>query len=537
MAVLAASICTRGGKPLLLRQFRDISTDRITALLANFPSLISDAGSQHTTVEDDEVRYVYQPVEELYVVLITNKSLNILQDIDTLHLFVLTVLTMLRLVDEREVFDLAFEILLAFDEIINLGYKENLTLSQVQQFLEMDSHEEKIQEIIERNKELEAAEERKRKAKEIQRRELAKRNTEAHMMAAGAFGSGSGSGLADYGSYQQPTYQLAPIVDPAVPLPAPVSKFAARGPTKGGLQLGKKPKSSHAHLGLGAPEAREPLLAPREPVFNSAAASATPEPASRLLPAPQAAKSGHGGILLTVNEKILATIGRDGLVQALELKGDLQLRISNPEYARAKVLLGPTALAVQYKTHPNVDKATFTSQQVILSKEFPLNDRLIGVLRWRAVGKADDTSLVPVVLMAWVSIDGDAAHVTLEWEAQGTLPFGAQVLVPVEPHGVELLLDLGVRFDPTESGVLFTMPQLDAENAQGLFEFTVAGVTDEDELFPMQVALDLTLDTATEQDVSVGGVSVVDVVTNNEDEALLPFDLHLHLTADNFQVV
>ena len=97
------------------RQFRDVSQDRITSLLANFPALILDALSQHTTVEDDEVRYVYQPIEELYVVLITSKNSNILADIDTLHLFVLTVLTMLRQVDDREVFDNAFELISAFD--------------------------------------------------------------------------------------------------------------------------------------------------------------------------------------------------------------------------------------------------------------------------------------------------------------------------------------------------------------------------------------------------------------------------------------
>jgi hypothetical protein len=36
-------------------------------------------GSQHTTVETPDVRFVYQPFDELYVMLITNKGSNILQ--------------------------------------------------------------------------------------------------------------------------------------------------------------------------------------------------------------------------------------------------------------------------------------------------------------------------------------------------------------------------------------------------------------------------------------------------------------------------
>ena len=85
------------------------------------------------------------------MVLITSKNSNILQDIDTLHLFAQVVTSVCRTsLDEREILGNAFELLSAFDEIVCLGYKENLTLPQVKNILEMESHEEKIQEIIAR---------------------------------------------------------------------------------------------------------------------------------------------------------------------------------------------------------------------------------------------------------------------------------------------------------------------------------------------------------------------------------------------------
>jgi hypothetical protein len=122
---------------------------RIEALLASFPKL-ADSGTQHTTVEQDNVRFVYQPLDELYMVLITNRQSNILQDIDSLHLFAQVVTSTCRTLDEREILKNAYELLSAFDELVTLGYRENLTISQIKTFLEMESHEERIQEIISR---------------------------------------------------------------------------------------------------------------------------------------------------------------------------------------------------------------------------------------------------------------------------------------------------------------------------------------------------------------------------------------------------
>lgn len=122
---------------------------RIESLLASFPKVIP-TNTQHTSVETTDVRYVYQPLEDLYIILITNKASNILQDIETLHLFARVVSDMCRSADQREILKNAFDLLEAFDEIVSLGYREPLNLMQVRNVLEMESHEEKIQEIIAR---------------------------------------------------------------------------------------------------------------------------------------------------------------------------------------------------------------------------------------------------------------------------------------------------------------------------------------------------------------------------------------------------
>lgn len=558
MVVLAASICTHGGKALLSRLFRELSEDRITALLANFPSLLSFSGSQNTTVEDGAVRYVYQPLEEFYVVLLTNKQSNILQDIDTLHLFVSVVSNMVRIVDEKEIFDSAFEILGAFDEIVNLGYKERLTLLQVQTFLEMDSHEEKIQEIIERNKELEASEERRRRAKEIQRKELARRNVEAHTASFGAPSAPASS--AEFGYNAAPP---APAYDtPQYEREVPAPRVAAGS----GLKLGKKPaRGGELAQPLLTRElvGQAPAPAPAQPAHSapaqaySAPAPAHSAPAQTASAAATASagvsasgKSLNNGILISVNEKITAQLTREGGVSHAEVKGDLQLRVNDPQLAHAKILLQAAHGAVQYKTHPNVDRALFAASSIIglkdKTKPFPSNDQSLGVLRWRAVANADDASLVPLLLTAWVGVDNGVANVTLEYEltpayveAHPTQDvFGpVQVVVPIPLDEVELTDSSSdsVLYDVAAEGVVFTIGAIALDEPAGSFEFSIPAY-DEDALFPLDVQFDIARTDVTEADAAFGRISVVDVVSNDGDETSLPFDLHLTLASEGYVV-
>lgn len=53
-----------------------------------------------------------------------------------------------KTVDEKEVFEHAFELLSAFDEIVALGYKENVNLAQIRTYTEMDSHDERVHDAM-----------------------------------------------------------------------------------------------------------------------------------------------------------------------------------------------------------------------------------------------------------------------------------------------------------------------------------------------------------------------------------------------------
>lgn len=85
MVVLSAAVLTKSGKILVSRQFMPMTRIRIEGLLAAFPKLISD-NDQHTFAETEHVRYLYFPLDQLYLLLITNKQSNIMEDLDTMRL-------------------------------------------------------------------------------------------------------------------------------------------------------------------------------------------------------------------------------------------------------------------------------------------------------------------------------------------------------------------------------------------------------------------------------------------------------------------
>lgn len=411
------------------------------------------------------------------MVLITNRQSNILQDIDSLHLFAQVVTSTCRSLDEREILRNAYELLSAFDELVTLGRRENLSLSQIKQYLEMESHEERIQEIISRNKELEATEERKRKAKqlEMQRKEVSR----------------SGRGNVPTRAPSYPTY--TPPVRPAANdtydsyEAEKNKKYAASSAPKGkGMQLGKKSKTTdmfdkvRSEMGVEA-EDTTPLV----PVTASVAQSHHSRNASL-----QSA-GGRDGIHVTISETINAKLSREGSVSSIEIKGDLQLKVTDESFTKIKLELAANpSHGAQFKTHPNVDKAAFNSGKVIqmsnLGRGFPVNNS-VGVLRWRATPKVEDANAVPIVFTVWANKgSGNQYTVTVEYELTGGDRL-EDVVVNIPFQTAEpTVTSFDSQYEIAGDSLEWTIGSIDEGNASGAFEFE-AQAYEEGEFFPMNV--------------------------------------------------
>jgi hypothetical protein len=114
-----------------------------------------------------------------------------------------------------------------------------------------------------------------------------------------------------------------------------------------------------------------------------------------------------GSVSVIVEEKLAILLGRDGTVESIDVKGELTLAISQPELCKLSLRLAPidqktykcsvcapscwlVGLPAPAKTHPNINKQTFTADSSLVlkdpSKGFPPNMPL-GLLKWRFTSK------------------------------------------------------------------------------------------------------------------------------------------------------
>ncbi|KAG8794266.1 hypothetical protein FRC12_025179 [Ceratobasidium sp. 428] len=464
-----------------------MARSRIDGLLASFPKLIP-ANSQHTSIEAQDVRYVYQPLEELYILLITNKGSNILQDIETLHLLARVTSDLCRSADEREIVRNAFELLGAFDEVVSLGYREQVGLAQVRSILEMESHEEKIQEIIAKNKEAEAKEELKRRAKQL---EMQRREAQQRARAGGGGGGGSsylsaGMGSSGYSSvprFEPPAERRAVSPQPSSLKPA----FKASG-----MKLGKKAKQSDLLDALGGELATPEASAPGTPIPTDLSSSAT------LPPQPSGPAVEEKSVHVVVKERIKATVLRDGRPKELEITGDLDLKVNDSADARVRLVMAPIGAGgegAQFKQHPNVAKftgAAGVAGEVKLkdpARAFPIGQPL-GVLKWRWGSK--DESGIPLSINCWPSPAGDGTcEVNIEWELENkeldlqdvtiSIPLPSGAYPTVTSHTGSWTIN------PSTHSLDWTTPQVSADTeTTGSLEFSVGG-DDAEAFFPVKV--------------------------------------------------
>ncbi|KAH8236052.1 hypothetical protein KR038_011325, partial [Drosophila bunnanda] len=534
--LIAAAVCTKNGKVILSRQFVEMTKARIEGLLAAFPKLMT-AGKQHTYVETDSVRYVYQPMEKLYMLLITTKASNILEDLETLRLFSKVIPEYSHSLDEKEIVENAFNLIFAFDEIVALGYRESVNLAQIKTFVEMDSHEEKVYQAVRQTQEREARQKMREKAKELQRQrmEASKRGGpslggRSGGFSADSFGSSGISSSSGGGVGGGSSGGMGGIT--SIDLDSSKSKVAPKPTSRNALKLGGKSKDVDSFVDQLKSEGEKIAnLAPAAPAGSSSAAASASAAAAKAISADIHRESVH----LKIEDKLVVRLGRDGGVQQFENSGLLTLRITDEAYGRILLKLSPNhTQGLQLQTHPNVDKELFKSRNTIglknLGKPFPLNTD-VGVLKWRFVSQ--DESAIPLTINCWPSDNGEGGcdvNIEYELEAQQLELQDVAIVIPlpmnVQPSVAEY--DGTYNYDSRKHVLQWHIPIIDAANKSGSMEFSCSASIPGD-FFPLQVSF--------VSKTPYAGIAAEDVVQVDGEAAGVKYSCESILFVEKYEIV
>jgi hypothetical protein len=253
------------------------------------------------------------------------------------------------------------------------------------------------------------------------------------------------------------------------------------------MQLGKKSKTTdmfervRGDMGAEVEETVSSPLVPNNPV--AAVEHTQPTRISSSL--------DRDAIHITIAETINAKLSREGSLSSLEVKGDLQLKVSDATLTKIKLdLVANASHGVQFRTHPNVDRSLFNNSKVIqmsnAAKGFPVNNS-VGVLRWRATPKVDDTSAVPIAFTVWVNKGADDTYnITVEYELTGSDSLKDVTVIIPYATSEPAVSSFDATYEVSGDRLEWTLGLVDEDNATGSFEFE-AQAGDENEFFPMQV--------------------------------------------------
>ncbi|PRP76234.1 coatomer subunit delta-like [Planoprotostelium fungivorum] len=496
--VLAAAVTTKSGKALLSRQFVELTKARIEGLLAAFPKLIGSE-KQHTFIETDSIRYVYQPLESLYVLLLTNKSSNILEDLDSLHLLAKIVPEYCSVLEEKEITRKAFEIIFAFDEAVAMGYKERVNIQQIKHFTAMESNDELRYKSEQKTKMLQA-----KKAADKARKEMDKKRASDRKHG---ISSDTMSHVTNTSSNMRSTFQNEPVVETKREAPKVESKPSGRG-----LQLGKTKKAA----GLDK-------ILQEEGGSSAAAESVSSSSKQESLSSGPAEK-----VSVQVLEKIVLEAENDGALENMVVTGELIVTVFDSQYSKVKVKVRPSdAKEFQYKSHPNMDKGLFTNKNVLALKDdskFYPNATPSPVLKWRYATKDEDA--VPLTISIWPSVSGKNVTVPVEFEKKvGFDLYDVTITIPLPSSPIIGESSGTCDYDQKKGLLHWHIPLIDDSNSTGTLEFSVVGNASTSFL-PVEVNF--------RSNSVFSNLTVEGVV--NEDNQPVPFSQETGLSVDSYNI-
>ncbi|EDR27636.1 coatomer subunit delta, putative [Entamoeba dispar SAW760] len=491
--IQSIGILSRSGKILVSRQNVSIARTRIEGLYATFIRMCNTISN--SSFETDGVRFLFRLCEDVYIVLITTLSSNVIEDTEIMNAIIASFQQKLT-ITSKGITQGMFEVLFILDEFLQWGFVEKISVSNVRANLAMRSKDEEMYLQQLEIKKAEAARIAKQKAEEIREEKELK---EKLAMLQGL----------QTDNFFEPSPNKTPLSTDYIPVketPSPilekktVKKTVKTGHAKGGLQLGKK-KPAETII-------EEIKKDQEENTSSNAGVSDQIKEEKKLM---------VSNAIVKVNEESHITVSAETSAINVVLNGSLGIAVA--EGVEAEMKLAPIGVVAKAQMHPHVDPKAFVERILKLKegKKLAVNTPAI-YIKWNY--KAEEFSL-PITFTCWPAEAQNGLTLSMSYEATQELK---DVVVEIPNLGPITVISIDGNLEVTDK-IQWIIGDI-SDGSNGSLEIEISGEgLETSRLFPISVEY--------LHEHTLTGNEVVEVISNGQS---IEFEKEVMLNA-TYQII
>lgn len=238
-------------------------------------------------------------------------------------------------------------------------------------------------------------------------------------------------------------------------------------------------------------------------------------------------------IMLSIIEKVSATISREGLVESFEIKGSLTLTATSEDASFCSVKLNQGNVdAFAFSTHPKVNKALYDKSAVLQLKNsstgFP-TARPLAIVKWSLIN--GNEQFLPIKINCWPEEESRGQiNVSIEYSLEHDITLhDVKIKIPLGTSDVPNILNIDGNFkhSPAANELVWEIDLIDSSNASGSLEFMISQKS-VDVFFPIHVSFQ---SNELFCDLEVSGVSTI------ADNKAIPYGIEKNMSSEEYFII
>jgi len=199
-------------------------------------------------------------------------------------------------------------------------------------------------------------------------------------------------------------------------------------------------------------------------------------------------------ITLSLEDKIVVQLDREGALKHLEIKGELKVVVYDPDQSRLIVKTnGIKNPAFKTKLHPKFNQQAWNESGSLVLKEagksLPVgSENAPVILKWRMTSKEEKD--IPFTVNFWPSNENQQSVVNVEYQAEkpGLVLSDVRIIIPCKSSGSPDVrhVDGSFSFDNKEKTLTWNVEEISEQHPKGSMEFAI-GEVDSDTFYPISV--------------------------------------------------